>query len=225
MSTRSASRLFALVGVLLLLMIGYVCRDLGWTPFTRYVRADQCIRCAAVRTKKGREAKLFGARLEYARKEYILVTPLTEVWKRYGGDCAHEWAFKYFNGFHGGKKTFADGFPSFRHPATRNPARLASCVERLPDNKVRLLALSAITDQSNWLRFVAARALNDIADEPQSDTAAWWESHSNYFKVETNMVAANAILQQWEGHPDHLFDFEIDECLESIRRVEAGSRP
>ncbi|MEI7731362.1 MAG: hypothetical protein WCO56_17435 [Verrucomicrobiota bacterium] len=158
-----------------------------------------------------------------AREEVSAVAVLRD---KYLGPCLHDWQMQYWNVHrYGGGGFCADRFLGSQYPMGRSIDTLkgyAAAIERLPTKEARIMALKALGNKENCLRWLAVYPLDYLPGMPKNSEyfVTWWAGHSNLFQIETNRTDAKQILDKLEkDHGDDL-GYYIDEARYSIERDE-----
>jgi hypothetical protein len=190
---------------LTLIIAGAVAVFFGWFGVGSSGRGDFCVQCGAARHQKQSRLELFGLSISMPATTNTKTTPLTALWEKYCGGCAHTWVFFYSERrSSGGGGYNACGFSAFKYPVGWGSGEdLSAAIEMLQTPEMRAIALRSIGNGDNWLRELAAGALRDMhCNENEHrdtfDSGQWWIAKWNLFTIETNLVAAEEILARME---------------------------
>jgi len=123
-------------------------------------------------------------------------------------------------------KQFGDGLPSFDYPVNRLTDRLANGLELFEDKDATILALEAVGDPQNHLRFVAANAVLSLdymspEEEQEFDWQSWWDVHKEAFTICHDVDSARRIAEKYLDSDDGIVSSGASATLGKVREAQA----
>lgn len=120
------------------------------------------------------------------------------------GPCRHDWVLDWHNSLPWG---FSSPSASMTHPVGRHTGKLATGLHRFGDRQAVEVALAAIGDRRNKLRFLAHDAVMSLATLDPAKLGefgweVWWRTHRRAFTVCYDRASALAIAWEYLGSGD-----------------------
>ncbi len=190
--------------------------------YERSVSGSGCKICGAHR----RLAVIEVCWIPIRRRTLIEDSRITRLRQQFIGPCEHDWTFDYRRSYRLGAKQLEEGSPSFDYPVNERTHRLASGLERFEDKDATILALEAVGDPQNHLRFLAAEAALSLdymspEEKQEFNWQSWWEAHREAFTICHAPDSARMIARKYARSDNGLVRWGAYESIEKLPQPEA----
>jgi hypothetical protein len=220
MKTKTKIKWLVLILVLMSLLTGFLSGQVG---YGKILHGDFCTRCGARRDSKAYELRLFNLSKAFGSSTKITPSAITTAWEDYAGGCPHDWIFDYTDRLSFLVSSYADSFTRLDYPVDHDCEALAEAVRRLAVPGARVVALSAIGNQANLFRFIAADALRSVAQTNAAQMSSlslteWWTTRTNCFVICTNEAEVEKALAALDENEKSSLDYAIAMTGELLRK-------